>query len=317
MHCKGLSRGLFLWWLIISDGWSCAAILGLVGTQMLWVGAYDLLSEEPLTWRWNEEQMGWSFFPGQMRVFVLYIVVGMIILVLMDSLYSNCGMDTKLNPREGLVPRFMRWWDRRQYKQPDRAIRGGLRATIAFVGMMLTWTGWYRLLDDICEATLLRDTLYQVAGVVLLLLTQTTYHMALIFPPETETRRTLRNAGYLGGRCSVAGCSEFLAECVPHEWKSFLRASISLGAQNLLWVGSYNVQLHFPGDKFTMNEMFWRVFFLAIAGLVGMIATASVWDNAFLDFEEPVPVRHCGGNFIVVAFFFLSNFCCCCCCCWL
>lgn len=115
------------------------AVLGLVGTQVLWVGSWDILSRESRTYNYDEEDDGWSLLPNTATVRISYLIIGIAMVVMVDSLYSNAGMDTPLNPREGLVPPFMRWWNRQFSSPTQRAVRSGLRAFLAFIGMMLIW----------------------------------------------------------------------------------------------------------------------------------------------------------------------------------
>ncbi len=70
-----------------------------------------------------------------------YLLLGEFLVIITDALYSNAGMDTPLNPREGLVPPFMQWWNRNLLTKRQRAVRAFLRAFIAFIGMMLLWVG--------------------------------------------------------------------------------------------------------------------------------------------------------------------------------
>lgn len=70
-------------------------------------------------------------------------MLGEFLVIITDALYSNAGMDTPLNPREGLVPPFMQWWNRNLLTKRQRAVRAFLRAFIAFIGMMLLWVGLF------------------------------------------------------------------------------------------------------------------------------------------------------------------------------
>ena len=41
-----------------------------------------------------------------------YTVAGTIMTILTDTYYAGAGLDSPLNPREGVIPVWMRWWQR-------------------------------------------------------------------------------------------------------------------------------------------------------------------------------------------------------------
>ena len=74
---------------------------------------------------------------------------------------------------------------------------------LAFIGMIMQWCGVYNLLDnEIFPHTNFTDPVsvkkrlhvdwgYFLVGMLILVLTNTFYNMATVFPPEVDTSRTM------------------------------------------------------------------------------------------------------------------------------
>ena len=87
------------------------AYVGLFAGAMMWVGIWDLLSDEERMSGQVEHVMSWK---KDAKEAVGYIFAGSAIIVLTDTYYAGCGMDTPFRPREGVIPAWMRWWQRGQ-----------------------------------------------------------------------------------------------------------------------------------------------------------------------------------------------------------
>lgn len=119
------------------------ATLGLLGTQVLWIGSWNILSGEKRSYDYNDMTQAWSLLPNTAAVRFSYLIVGISLVVLVDSLYRNAGMITPVNPSDGLIPAVVRGWNRPLADPKMHALRLALRATLAFVGMMLLWVRMY------------------------------------------------------------------------------------------------------------------------------------------------------------------------------
>ena len=84
------------------------AFVSLFGGALLWVGCWDLLSDEA---RFDGETEH-AFFANEQKAHAGYTLGGTVLAILCDTLYANAGMDSPLNPREGILPVWMRWWQR-------------------------------------------------------------------------------------------------------------------------------------------------------------------------------------------------------------
>ena len=134
--------------------WAYArAIIALHGSVLMWVGAWNILSlESRYELNTNNVTCPSCTVSGQVPfsesyAMWLYAWFGLLICVTVDTLYSNAGMDTPLNPRDGLWPPQWRWWNTKWRNPWQRRIRYSMRTIIAWLGMLLMWIGFYNVLE--------------------------------------------------------------------------------------------------------------------------------------------------------------------------
>lgn len=278
------------------------ASLAILAQSLIWVGVWDLLSEEIVGH--NEDRFVRALSRDGASTNIGYALGGLLIIISVDTAYANAYLDTPLNPRENAVPDCLKWWQKGfswNSKAPadvrSKWIRTSLRVAISYFGMLMGWVGWFNLIDDqlggfggaignalgggdgAVSISVYYDTvatcswLFLGLGVLILLLTDTFYNMACIFPPEIEPRRRFKHFDDLKTGFSCDALWLWILAWPTDQGLAFLRLLVSIFAQNLVWNGMYNLAEYgplierlpinwenrpLPTYAFVSNETKWR-----------------------------------------------------------
>lgn len=277
------------------------AYVGLFAGAMMWVGIWDLLSDEERMSGQVEHVMSWK---KDAKEAVGYIFAGSAIIVLTDTYYAGCGMDTPFRPREGVIPAWMRWWQRgfvwgsrAAWDKWNRRVRYTVRCILAWFGMVMQWVGVYNLLEneifphtnwtdpESVQQRLHVDWGYLICGMLILVVTNTFYNMATVFPPEVETGRVVQTFKKPDCTTTWASIPMGVKWWVFNEGGPFIRCFCSVVAQNMIWVGLYGLQENhwFGGaNAFSLK----RDIGYCLFGIGGMIVTNSVTSNSFIEYSD-------------------------------
>lgn len=130
---------------------------------------------------------------------------------------------------------------------------------------MLIWVGVYNLLDlYTVPATPMRDSIYFVCGILVLLITRTMYAMAFVYPPDDDSLPYPKHD-------SVWYFHVF----------SGIRSIISIVGQNMIWLGGWNLLENY------MDTSIWQSCFYGAFGLLLFLLTNTFMPNSYMsDGEE-------------------------------
>lgn len=222
---------------------------GLLASAMIWVGAWDLLSDEARGVGSNET--GHVLFDKEMETHVGHYAGGTLLTIFCDTRdYAGAGVDSAMNPRGGVIPVWMRWWQRgltwegrAAWDEWNRRARHTLRGVLSYTGMFMLWVGIYNFLDDerFIAWPVQRDWGYTRGGVGLLVVTDTFYCMAGVFPPQISMIRHTQVYETPGDtpRCAVAW--RWAQMWAKGQGLAFARCFVSLVGQNMIWCGMYGL----------------------------------------------------------------------------
>jgi hypothetical protein len=200
------------------------AAVALHASILAWVGGYDLLyyGTGP-----TPDDGTRNILQPRLAREITYIAIGFIIMILTDSLYANAGIPATLFPH---------------LCYSSNAIVA-IRAAFGLAASMLVWTGQYTALDEYTwNSTPARNAAFYIAGSIGLVLTNTYYDMAFIYPPGTSSQDIVTSRSKAYKHVITA-----------------IRATASITCQNLMWVGMYNLL------ELYSEQSFWReIAFIAI-----------------------------------------------------
>jgi hypothetical protein len=247
------------------------AALAMHASIMFWVGACNLLSES-LHFAHKES---WILMEASLERELLYLTVGILLLLVTDTLYGNAGLP-------GSYLRDMSHWKDTRYIV--------VRTVASLIGSVLAWTGMYNLLDlhvwhnvghtlsveelaagEVHQhtASVTREITFLVVGIVgLLFITRTFFEMALV-----EEQSPVNDTPH-----SKYSFEQHLAASA--------RALLSLLFQTCVWCGGYNLL------QLDSHASIWRELCYLFGGIYLMMITDTFVPNSWivltetLDFER-------------------------------
>jgi uncharacterized membrane protein YuzA (DUF378 family) len=228
------------------------AFLAIHSSVFLWVGVSNLVTESS-DFQENRSILlfGRSSF---IRDFAL-AVSGVFILAMTDSLYGNSGLP-------GSFLRYNWKWNRR----PVLVI---LRATMSLIGAIFTWTGFFNILDlhlGASNDSVARNLAYLVIGWIGIVLTNTFYPMAMVFPPDYKETEI-----------------DYSSFDFKMHAKEVVRALVCLTFQNLLWCGGFNlIESNFGRSSLSRELMY------TIIGNSMLLFCKAFVPNAWIFTEHPI-----------------------------
>eukprot|EP00047_Mylnosiga_fluctuans_P015157 m.43886 g.43886 ORF g.43886 m.43886 type:complete len:534 (+) comp5800_c0_seq1:32-1633(+) len=249
------------------------SIIAIHGAIIMWVGIWDLLNAD----RTDPQQRKWAVFDDSPLTIVGYIFVGLALIIFTDTYYANAAMNSPLDPREGVIPPWWQWWLSGWRTPGVQFLRYLVRSLLALLGMMLVWVGLNNAEESLFEESLLRDAMYLVVGVVILLATDTFYCMATIFPSHIINRRKVHHL-----TDQSIGMSEWLRDWWNEQAILFARCMASLLGQTLVWNSAFNL-LEEYSDGSVLREL--AYFFV---GQILMVITGSYLTVSCIDYEDPI-----------------------------
>eukprot|EP00048_Salpingoeca_helianthica_P007839 m.115327 g.115327 ORF g.115327 m.115327 type:complete len:607 (-) comp14447_c1_seq1:957-2777(-) len=233
--------------------------IAIYGSIIFWIGSWNLLSEsQPYTTR--ENSRSFELFDDSMFREFFYMITGLGLLILSDTLYGNGGLGG------GYFP---------QSESFTSTIPLLIRAILGLVGSVLIWVGLYDLLDLYSfPDSPLRDSCFLLGGMLTLLFTRGFYAMAYVYPPDDE--RIIPTP----------------TPSSPWHFHTFtaLRAMLSIGGQTLVWLGAWNLL------EYTSDSSIWREAFYACAGMLLFILTNSFVPNSYINEEDGDEVDELGPD---------------------
>eukprot|EP00053_Salpingoeca_punica_P003996 m.46477 g.46477 ORF g.46477 m.46477 type:complete len:399 (-) comp12544_c0_seq1:321-1517(-) len=238
------------------------AFLALYGSIIFWIGAWDLITESRvLSARRSGElpRQHWeAIIHGRARE-ILCLVLGYLGVVLADTHYGNAGLSGT-------------WWPISFYRIRSPALRfvvKALRLGVAVGSMLALWIGVYNVIEAyVLDNTRLRNYIFLGVGFVLLCATSTLYHFSFVLPAgEDEDVPSSRSPPMV-------------------HLSMTLRASISIVAQNLVWVGAYDL-LEEEAAGWHRELFYWAL------GLMLILMTSITIEHSWIETEyKEAPPQH-------------------------
>lgn len=225
---------------------------------------------------YDEDVLGWAIADRSLRTALIYIFIGNVLVILVDTYYSNITMDNPSAIREGLIPPAFRWWNFNLSKT-NVSLVTLLRVVIAYIGMWILWVGWWMLFEDILtEKTPGLYGLYLLA-ILLVIVTNTYYPMAQMTPWNYAEPPESRLWTDIQPYWKTLSATTWLKEMLRVEAWPFIRCFLSTVATIVVWVGQYNLILNYPPLEG------WGVLMWAAGAIVAMLLTRSYVNASWVD----------------------------------
>jgi len=270
---------------------SFRCLVALEASIILWVGAWNLLTckkdgfvceiyalENPDGYIWSNRPPNWAMYaiplePNFTRE-ILYIFSGILLVFLTGTLYENAGFSGSYLNLERIPI--------------GSEVLGYNRLILSLMGSFLLWTGCYNIISLFfivnsegqtisypdhppTHIVVFKDWSLFLFGMLLLFVTDTWFNMAFIWPPWfSDPPLSPEDPKMAHGR-------------------QICRALFSIVGQNCIWVGMWNItEYHFglfnSGDgEGTYPWSIYRQVIYVLTGILTMVLTSSLLDNAWLD----------------------------------
>jgi hypothetical protein len=228
------------------------ATIALAGSIFLWVGAWNLCTEG-VTERHRHGTERYVLLPRSYFRHMLYLCTGFLSLVICDTLYSNAGFTGYY---------WGSWVLSKSKSRVVRAISRAVHVSWALAGMFLFWVALYDLADYTIQPSLWKDLSCLCLGIALLIVSNTFYHMAFLYPEGTEEEDPTTQSSIK-----------------MHVLRS-LKALLSMCAQTLVWLGSFHILEMYIGER-----SMWREICFTASGLFLMRATNTYIANSYVSSE--------------------------------
>lgn len=279
------------------------AVAALYGSILFWYGAWTQLdvgwSQDGYAWAIDRDGVNgtrenpWcvgSGLPYNPKRDGAYVLVGTAVLVLTDSLYSNAGVGSHCwSP-----PRL------RRCAESTPGVFAVVRVFAALFGSVLLWLGWYNLVNnDLCFTQLVRriPTVGQylrfkfelLLSVVLLAVTSTFFAVSGVDVPAAESLATgeAQHSSLLGAvdTVNVALDKVDSDSALPAQAEAFVRATVTIFAQTLLFSGAYGV-LETECWVEPCDGNVWREMFYCATGLALFFSADAFLSNSLVETDD-------------------------------
>ena len=87
------------------------SFLALHGSVFLWVGLWDLLDADDVGVT-DSNGENWYLYSYGTSQSILYVVLGFVLIIAMDTFYANAAMNSPLDPLQGAIPSWLCWWQK-------------------------------------------------------------------------------------------------------------------------------------------------------------------------------------------------------------
>lgn len=202
----------------------CRAGLAIHSSILFWIGGYDILYYTSTPSDGTK-----SLFEPSVWREIMYIMSGLLLMILTDTVYGNAGLPG------GYFPEFC-------IESTPLLV---IRALCGLIATTVMCVGTYTYLDEYLIAySLERNILYLLGGMFGLVILGTFYDMAFVYPPG-------KNTDDIPGFHSPW----------HHHLKTSCRAILSIILQNMSWVGAFNLM------EYYFAASIWRELTYIILGL--------------------------------------------------